>query len=91
MVRVLILYAEAPDPERYERHVELCRREVSEATIRHGRIFGTPQGESDLAHYFEFEFVDRDAFRAAGAGLQRTADDAQSLGVPYRVYFASVE
>jgi hypothetical protein len=90
VVRVFILYPEAPDPERYEEHVELCRREVPDATIRHGQVFGSPQGESDLAHYFEFEFPDRDSFRTAGPGLQRTAEDARSLGVPYRVYFANV-
>ena len=91
MVRVFILYPEAPDPGRYEEHVELCRREVPEATVRHGRVFGTPEGESDLAHYFEFEFPNGDAFRAAGPGLQRTAEDAGGLGVPFRVYFANVE
>jgi hypothetical protein len=91
LVRVFILYPEAPDPERYEGHVELCRREVPEATVRHGKVFGSPAGESDLAHYFEFEFPDREAFKAAGGGLQRTAEDAQGLGIPFRVYFANVE
>ena len=91
MIRVLVLYAEAPDPERYERHVELSRREVPGATIRHGRILGTPQGDSDLAYYFEFELPDRDAWKAAQDGLVRSAEDAQSLGVPFRVYFAELD
>jgi hypothetical protein len=90
MIRVLVLYAEAPDPERYEQHVELSRREVFGATVRHGRILGTPQGESDLAYYFEFEFPDRDAWKAAQDGLVRSAEDSQELGVPFRVYFAEL-
>ena len=52
MIRVFVLYLDAPDPDRYEQHVELNRREVLTATIRHGRILGTPQGESDIAYYF---------------------------------------
>ena len=91
MVRVFILYPEAPDAGGYDEHVALCRREVPEATVRHGAVFGSPSGDSDVAHYFEFEFADREAFKAASAGLQRTAEDAQGLGVPFRVYFADVE
>jgi hypothetical protein len=90
MIRVFVLYPEAPEPERYEQHVELSRREVPGATIRHGRILGTPAGESDLAHYFEFEFPDRDAWKAAQPGLIASAEDAQQLGVPLRVYFAEL-
>jgi hypothetical protein len=91
VIRVVILYSEAPDAERYAEHVELCRREVPTATIRHGRVLGTPQGESDVAYYFEFEFPERETWRQAQDGLVRTADDAQGLGVPFRVYFAEIE
>ena len=91
MVRVFVLYAEEPEPERYEAHVALCRREVPDATIRHGTVFGSGTGDRDVAHYFEFEFADREAFRAAGPGLELTAADARGLGVPIRVYFANVE
>ena len=90
MVRVFVLYPEAPDPERYERHVELSRREVPAATIRHGRIFGSPQGEPEYAHYFEYEFADGEAFKDSGEGLNRAADDARGLGVPFKVFFAEV-
>ena len=90
MIRVFVLYPEAPDPERYEQHVELNRREVPDATIRHGRILGTPQGESDIAYYFEYEFADRDAWKRAEEGLINGAEDAQGLGVPFRVYFAEI-
>jgi hypothetical protein len=91
VVRVFILYPEAPDPEKYEQHVELCRREVPDVAVRHGRVFGSPSGDSDVAYYFEFEFPSREAFKEAGAGLQRTAEDAQRLGIPFHVYFAGVE
>jgi hypothetical protein len=91
MIRVFVLYEEAPDPESYEEHVELNRREVPDATIRHGRILGSAQGESDVAYYFEYEFPDRETWKAAQEGLMKGAEDAQGLGVPFRVYFAEVE
>ena len=91
MIRVFVLYPEAPDPVRYEQHVELNRREVPGATIRHGRILGTPAGESDLAYYFEYEFPDREAWKAAQDGLIRAAEDARGLGVPFKVYFAELD
>ena len=91
MIRVFVLYAQAPEPERYAQHVELSRREVPTATIRHGRVLGTPTGESDVAHYFEFEFPDRETWRAAQDGLMASARDAQEMGLPFRVYFAEVD
>jgi hypothetical protein len=90
MIRVFVLYEQAPDSQAYEQHVELNRREVPGATIRHGRILGTPQGESDFAYYFEYEFPDRDAWKAAQEGMVSAAEDAQGLRVPFRVYFAEI-
>jgi hypothetical protein len=90
MIRVFVLYEQAPEPERYEEHVELNRREVPEATIRHGRILGSPQGEPEYRHYFEYEFADRDAWKRSQDGLVRAAEDAQQLGVPFRVFFAEI-
>ena len=49
------------------------------------------QGESDVAYYFEFEFPDRDAWKAGQEGLVRSAEDAQGLGVPLKAYFAELE
>jgi hypothetical protein len=91
VIRVFILYPEAPDADAYAQHVQFNRREVPGATMRHGRILGTPQGDSDVAYYFEFEFPDRDAWRQAQDGLMRSAEDAQGLNVPFRVYFAELE
>lgn len=91
MVRVFVLYSEAPPADRYAEHVELSRREVPQATIRHGRIFGSPTGEPEYAYYFEYEFSDREAFKAANEGLMKAAEDAQKIGVPFKVFFAEVE
>ncbi len=90
MVRVFVLYAEAPDAERYAEHVELNRREVPSALIRHGRILGSAQGESEYAYYFEYEFPDREIWGQARDGLLKGAEDAQGLGVPFKVYFAEL-
>jgi hypothetical protein len=91
MVRVFVLYPQAPPAGRYEQHVELSRREVPAATIRHGRIFGSPAGQPEYAHYFEYEFRDRESFKAAGEGLTKAAEDARELGIPFKVFFADVE
>jgi hypothetical protein len=91
MIRVFVLYEQAPAQEAYEQHVELSRREVPSSTIRHGRVLGSAQGDSDVAYYFEYEFPDRESWKAAQAGLMSAAEDAQRLGVPFRVYFAEVD
>ena len=90
MIKVIVLYREAPEPGRYAEHVELTKREVPTARLEHGRIFGSPAGPPNFQYVFEFEFEDMDAFRAAGAALQRLGEDAQSMGVPFEVYFAEV-
>jgi hypothetical protein len=91
MVRVFVLYGEEPPAERYAEHVELSRREVPEATIRHGRIFGSPEGKPEYAYYFEYEFADREAMKRSQDGLVKAADDAAEVGVPSKVFFADLE
>jgi hypothetical protein len=90
VVRVFVLYPEEPSAERYAEHVALCRRLVPEATIRHGRIFGSPAGKPEYAYYFEFEFADREAMKRAQEGLAQTGQDAEDVGVPFEVFFADV-
>ena len=92
MVRAFIVYEGEPDPARYERHAELCRR-VAGATFRHGRVFGSPFGAPAFRYYAEWEFPDMDAFRAAARTPEfaATADDARELGVPFQVHFAELE
>lgn len=89
MIRVFVLYSDQPDPERYEQHVELSQREVPGAEIRHGRVLGG-MPDPDAAYFFEYEFPDRDAWKAAQEGMNAAAQDAQQMGVPFRVYFAEI-
>jgi hypothetical protein len=90
MVRVFVLYEQAPDPDRYEQHVELSRQEVPGATIRHGRVLGG-MPDPDAAYYFEYEFAGREEWKEAQPGLMKAAEDAQGLGIDFRVYFAELE
>jgi EthD domain-containing protein len=92
MVRVFVVYEAEPDAERYEQHAELCRQ-VPGGTFRHGPVFGTPAGEPRFRYYAEWEFADRDAFKAAARTPEfaATGKDAMELGVPFQVHFASVE
>ncbi len=90
MIRVFVLYSELPEPGRYEQHVALSQEAARGAVIRHGRVLGGVP-DPDAAYYFEFEFPDRDAWKEAQEGLMRSAEDAQGLGVPFRVYFAEIE
>jgi hypothetical protein len=83
MFRVVVLYGEAPDSQQYAEHAELCRR-VAGGTFRHGKVFGAPMGEPAHAYYAEWEFADRDAFKAATASeeFMATAKDARDRGLP---------
>jgi hypothetical protein len=91
MVRVFVLYDEAPDPQRYAAHVELCEA-VPGATFRHGPVFGAPMGEPKHAYYASFDWPDLDAFKA-GAGspeFAATGKDAMEMGVKFSVEFANL-
>jgi hypothetical protein len=91
VVRVFVLYEQEPDAARYEQHAELCRR-VPGGAFRHGKVFGAPTGEPRFAYYAEWEFADRDAFKAAARTdeFAATGTDAMELGVPFHVHFAEV-
>ncbi len=91
MVRAFVLYEQEPDPERFERHAELCRR-VEGGEFRHGRVFGAPMGEPLYRYYAEWEFRDMDAFKAAARTeeFMATGNDAMELGVRFHVHFAEV-
>jgi hypothetical protein len=92
MVRAFVLYDSEPDPQRYARHAELCER-VAGATFRHGPVFGAPMGEPQYAYYAEWEFPDRDAFKAAARSpeFMATGKDAMEMGGKFTVLFADVE
>ena len=91
MIRVFVLYEQSPDPERYERHVELCRQ-VPGSTFRHGSVFGAPRGEPKYPYYAEWEFADRDAFNAAGRTdeFMATGKDAMEMGIPFTIAFVEL-
>ena len=91
MIRALVLYGEAPDPDRYAQHVALCEQ-VPGATFRHGRVFGAPMGEPEHTYYAEFEWPDMDAFKAAARSdeFMATAKDASAMGHPFTVEFAEL-
>jgi hypothetical protein len=91
MVRAFVLYESAPDPERYERHAELCRQ-VPGGEFRHGPVFGSPAGEPAYAYYAEWEFADRDAFKEAARTPEfaATGKDAMEMGGRFHVLFADV-
>ena len=91
MVRVFMLYESEPDPERYERHAELCRK-VPGGTFRHGKVFGAPTAEPPYAYYAEWEFLDRGAFKEAARSeeFMATGKDAMEMGGRFQVLFADV-
>ena len=91
MVRVFIVYEVAPPSDRYEQHVELCRK-VEGATFRHGPVFGAPMGEPKYGYYAEWEFPDMNAFKAASRSeeFMATGKDAMEMGGRFSVMFADV-
>ena len=88
---MFVVYEAEPDAERFGQHAALCR-EVPGGTFRHGPVFGAPVGEPRFRYYAEWEFPDRDAFRAAAATPEfaRTGKDAMEMGLPFQVHFADV-
>ena len=91
MVRVVIVYEQEPDSERYARHAELCRQ-VEGGEFRHGKVFGAPFGEPRYAYIAEWEFADMDAFKSAARTPEfaETGKDAAALGVPFHVFFTEL-
>jgi hypothetical protein len=91
VVKVFVLYEQEPEPARFERHAELCRR-VEGGTFRHGRVFGSPTGQK-FAYYAEWDFPDLDSFKAAARTEEfaATGKDAAEMSIPFHVHFAEVE
>jgi hypothetical protein len=92
MIRAVVLYDEAPDPERYSRHVDEFASRVSCSAFRHGRIFGSPFGEPRFRYYAEFEWPDLEAFESAANSPEFAASgrDAAAMGIPFTVHFAEI-
>jgi hypothetical protein len=91
VVRVVIVYEQEPDAERYAEHAELCRR-VEGGEFRHGKVFGAPFGAPRYAYVAEWEFPDMDAFKSAARTPEfaETGKHAATLGVPFHVFFAEL-
>jgi hypothetical protein len=92
MVRAFVLYDQEPDPERYEQHVELCRR-VEGCVFRHGKVFGAPMGEPAHRYYAEWEFPDLATFTEAARSpeFMATGKDAMEMGGRFQVLFAELD
>jgi hypothetical protein len=92
VVRAVILYEREPDPERYARHVEEFGAKVECDAFRHGKAFGAPMGEPAFAYYAEFEWADREGFKAAARTEEFAASgkDAMDMGIPFTVTFTDV-
>jgi hypothetical protein len=92
MVRAIVLYDDVPDPDRYATHADLCRK-VPGATFRHGPVFGAPMGEPRYRYFGEWEFSDRDAFKAAARTdeFMATGKDAMEMGGRFTVMFAELD
>jgi hypothetical protein len=92
MYRVTVLYENEPDADTYAAHADVCRT-VPGATFRHGKVFGAPMGDPKYAYYAEFEFPDKDAFKAGvGSGeFMATAKDVKERGMEFpTLFFADV-
>ena len=63
MYRVIVLYDAEPDADDYAAHVEVAKK-VPNAVFRHGKVTGAAMGDPKHAYYAEFEFADKDAFKA---------------------------
>src|SRR5262249_5977562 len=92
MHRVIVIYDEAPDADAYEAHADVCRK-VAGGVFRHGKVIGSPRGESTHTYYAEWEFPDEETFKAATASdeFMASGKDARDRGLPRpTVLFAEV-
>jgi hypothetical protein len=89
MIRVMAVYTEAPDPARYEQHLQFCTN-VPGATFRHGKVLRTLSGEPQLHYYAEFEFADMEAMQAAGNELGAAGKDAAEMGIAHSVHLVEL-
>ena len=93
MVKAFVLYeGQAPDADRYEQHVRDFVDKVPGATFRHGTIFGAAVGDPKYKYFAEFEWPDKDSFKAASRSdeFAATAADAMEMGIPFQVYFVEL-
>ncbi|HXH89883.1 MAG TPA: EthD family reductase [Gaiellaceae bacterium] len=92
MVRAVIQYEREPDPERYQRHLDEFVAPIECKAFRHGKAFGAAVGEPPFAYVAEFEWDDKDAFKAAVRSEEFAASgkDAMEMGIPFTVTFVEL-
>ena len=83
MHRVIVFYHQAPDPDAYAEHAELCKQ-VPNSVFRHGKVTGAPMGDAKHAYFAEWEFADEDAFKTATRSdeFMASGKDAYKRGFP---------
>jgi uncharacterized protein (TIGR02118 family) len=83
MIKVVVLYEQAPDADAYAAHAEVCRQ-VPGGTFRHGKAIGSPHGDPAHVYLAEWEFPDRESFEAATRSEEfaATGKDARDRGLP---------
>jgi hypothetical protein len=93
VIRAIVQYESEPDPERYRQHIEEFVTPVECTAFRHGKVIGSPFGEPTHQYYAEFEWEDKDAFKAAvnSEAFAASGKDAMAMGIPFTVNFVSVE
>ncbi|MGH3129008.1 MAG: hypothetical protein ACRDPX_13895 [Gaiellaceae bacterium] len=93
MIRAIVQYESEPDPDRYQQHLDEFVPPVECSAFRHGKVIGSPFGEPTFKYYAEFEWEDKDAFKAAvnSEAFAASGKDAMAMGIPFTVNFVSVE
>ncbi len=93
MIRAIIQYESEPDPGRYQQHLDEFVPPVECSAFRHGKVIGSPFGEPTYKYHAEFEWEDKDAFKAAvnSEAFAASGKDAMAMGIPFTVNFVSVE
>lgn len=93
MIRAIVQYESEPDPDRYQQHLDEYVPPVECSAFRHGKVIGSPFGEPTFKYYAEFEWEDKDAFKAAvnSEAFAASGKDAMAMGIPFTVTFVSVE
>jgi hypothetical protein len=92
VVRAVIQYEREPESERYAQHNDNFSSKVECDAFRHGKVFGSPFGDPPYAYYAEFEWADKDAFKAAVRSEEFAASgkDAMDMGIPFTVAFVEI-
>jgi hypothetical protein len=92
VVRAVILYESEPEPERYQQHLDEFVAKVGCDAFRHGKAFGAPFGDPPFRYYAEYEWADREGFKATVGTEEFAASgkDAMAMGIPFTATFIDI-